>query len=185
MLLCVITMADAQAFYCGERIVSVGDSKADVLLKCGEPASKDARDEEYIEKTGIESKRKTRVTIEDWTYNAGPDALVRILTFNNGKLADVREGGRGFDSRAASPNCGDSLPEIGENKAQVRMRCGEPFARESRTEEIIDALDMDTKRKTVIAIDEWTYNFGPNSFIRFFQFRNGRLVDIKTGGYGK
>lgn len=35
-----------------------------------------------------------------------------------------------------------------------------------------------------ITVEEWTYNFGPDKFIRIFTFRNGKLVDIRTGGHG-
>ncbi len=33
-------------------------------------------------------------------------------------------------------------------------------------------------------IEVWTYNLGRTQFIRYLTFRNGTLVDIKTGGYG-
>ncbi len=35
-----------------------------------------------------------------------------------------------------------------------------------------------------VTIEEWTYNLGPNRFLRILTFRNGVLANIKTGGYG-
>ena len=32
-----------------------------------------------------------------------------------------------------------------------------------------------------IKMECWTYNFGPNQFVRFLKFQNGRLINIKTG----
>lgn len=85
----------AFAFRCGDRIVSIGDSKAEVVLRCGEPASKDGRTEEIIEKSDIDRKHRTRISIEEWTYNFGPDKFIRIYQFKNGKLVDIRTGDYG------------------------------------------------------------------------------------------
>jgi hypothetical protein len=34
-------------------------------------------------------------------------------------------------------------------------------------------------------VEDWVYDLGPGRFVRTFTFRNGRLVAIQTGGYGK
>ena len=39
-------------------------------------------------------------------------------------------------------------------------------------------------RKTVV-IDTWTYDFGPNSFVRTLTFENGVLTNVEVGGYGR
>ena len=80
---------------CSEQLVSVGDSKTDVLAKCGEPTLKDSHVEEIREKLG-DAERKVFVTVEDWTYNLGPTRFVRILTFRNSKLANIKTGGYGY-----------------------------------------------------------------------------------------
>jgi len=80
---------------CSEQIVFIGDSKVDVLAKCGEPSLKDTHVEEIREKVG-NTERKTFVTVEEWTYNLGPSRFVRILTFRNNKLADIRTGNYGY-----------------------------------------------------------------------------------------
>ncbi|HEY6012184.1 MAG TPA: DUF2845 domain-containing protein [Nitrospirota bacterium] len=36
-----------------------------------------------------------------------------------------------------------------------------------------------------MTIEEWTYDFGPNRFMRIITFRNNTVSDIRTGGYGR
>jgi hypothetical protein len=35
-----------------------------------------------------------------------------------------------------------------------------------------------------VAIDEWTYDFGPQRFVRYLTFEQGRVIAIRAGGYG-
>ncbi len=79
---------------CSEQVLSIGDSKTDVLAKCGEPSLKDSHGEEIREEVG-ESERKMFVRVE-WTYNLGPTRFVRILTFRNSKLVYIRTGNYGY-----------------------------------------------------------------------------------------
>ena len=106
------------AFRCSGRIVSVGDTKFDVIKKCGEPSFKDtwvenriSRDlyREIIPKDEKGSKRELErkdyreplfveeyVVIEEWTYNLGPNRFIRYLRFENGKLVRIRTGDYGY-----------------------------------------------------------------------------------------
>ncbi len=87
--------AEPAARDCSEQVLSIGDSKTDVLAKCGEPSLKNSHVEEIREKVAG-SERKVFVTIEEWTYNLGPTRFVRILTFRNSKLADIKTGNYGY-----------------------------------------------------------------------------------------
>lgn len=80
---------------CSEQLVSVGYSKTDVLAKCGEPTLKNSHVEETSEKLG-NTERKVFVNVEEWTYNLGPTRFVRILTFRNSTLTDIRTGNYGY-----------------------------------------------------------------------------------------
>ena len=51
-------------------------------------------------------------------------------------------------------------------------------------EELRERLSSGEVRKTFVVVEEWTYNLGPNRFTRILTFRNNKLVDIRTGGYG-
>jgi hypothetical protein len=81
---------------CGDRIISVGDSMNDVLMKCGEPAWKDSRREELKERLSDGRELKTLVTVEVLHYNFGPNRFTRIFTFKNGKVTDIRTGDYGY-----------------------------------------------------------------------------------------
>jgi hypothetical protein len=67
---------------CNGGIVSSGDSRVDLVIKCGKP---DWKDSLYGENSGV----------EEWTYNFGPSQFMRIITIRNGKIANIRTGGYG------------------------------------------------------------------------------------------
>ncbi|ATB27047.1 DUF2845 domain-containing protein [Melittangium boletus] len=94
---------------------------------------------------------------------------------------------------AASLRCGNQLASEGASKSDVLVRCGEPAAKETRTERVGERTrDKDKQTGTTTTtehvvyktIDEWTYNFGPSRFMQTAVFENGRLVDVRSGGYG-
>jgi hypothetical protein len=61
------------SFRCGVRLVNVGDSEETVLDKCGRPTKS-------IRKT---AKWRTIITtVDQWTYDLGPNQFTRILTFD-------------------------------------------------------------------------------------------------------
>ena len=103
---------------CGSKLISVGDSKADVLLRCGDPMLKEAvglkeyskridipltSESNSIEKSttdgnsgSAEVKRGETVTktIDQWTYNQGTGKLLKILVFEGGELIAIKTGNR-------------------------------------------------------------------------------------------
>jgi len=105
----------------------------------------------------------------------------------------------------AGMRCGTRLASIGNTKYEVLSKCGEPDYKTVRFEKRIkrdffrdifreqDLSRYESERKfyrepflveEFVEIEEWTYNLGPASFIRYLTFENDRLVDIATGGYG-
>ena len=179
--------AQADSISCDRGIVSSGDSAVDLLLKCGEPEWKDTRAEELDEGLGGDTRRRTYVTVEDWTYNFGPTQFMRIVTLRNSVVVKVRTGHYGSpkDREPAAPRCGDRIISTGDTKADVLLRCGEPFYKTSHQEELKDRIDGIAGHSVFVAVEEWTYNFGPQRFLRIITFRNGTVVDIRTGGYGR
>lgn len=104
-----------------------------------------------------------------------------------------------------SMRCGAKLVSTGDTKYQVMAKCGAPVYKEVRYEKRIrrdfyrdlfrerDLLRYERERnlyrepllvEELVEIEEWTYNLGPASFIRYLIFENGRLADIITGDYG-
>jgi len=171
---------------CGGGIISEGDTRADVLAKCGSPDSKDSHDEELIERLGPGARQKTFITVEEWTYDFGPARFSRIVTLRNGKVADIRSGNYGYGKGAAPAQreCTEQVLSVGDSKSDVAAKCGDPFLKDVHQEEFGERLENGGVRKTFVVVEEWTYNLGPNRFTRILTFRNSKLVDIRTGGYG-
>lgn len=70
--------AQAAGFKCNNAFVSVGDRKATVLLRCGEPL--------FAEVVSGDDEIK----IEEWTYEPrGYKGYLRVLTFHGGRLVDI------------------------------------------------------------------------------------------------
>jgi hypothetical protein len=88
---------------------------------------------------------------------------------------------------ASAMRCGNQLVLIGDRHYDVLSKCGEPDAREERPEKRYFRVFREGQFLEVlqeVIVEEWTYNLGPNLFIRILRFENGRLVEIEMGGYG-
>lgn len=84
--------------------------------------------------------------------------------------------------------CGSQLVTLGDYKLQVLSKCGEPMFVDSRIEFRVVRLygsGLEFERYVPVTIEEWTYNFGPNRFVRLLRFENGRLVSVESLGYGE
>jgi len=100
---------EGAAFRCGGGgLVSEGDSKARVILECGQPMLKEkvaqvetgATFEEQTKDTkkkGTRKKavRKKKQAVERWSYNCGANDFIYQLTFQGGILKKVETAGRG------------------------------------------------------------------------------------------
>ena len=93
---------------CQGRLVSIGDTKAEVLDKCDHPDKRDQWEENYHSTVSqiydykteryIAPKRiKQPIQMERWTYIMGPNKLIRYLYFQNGELIKIETGERGKD----------------------------------------------------------------------------------------
>jgi Protein of unknown function (DUF2845) len=176
----------AASLDCSGGIISVGDSRADLLAKCGPPDSKESHYEELSSRPDQSVRQKLFVTVEEWTYDFGPSRFTRIVTLTNGKVADIRSGNYGY-RKGAGPEqreCTEQAVSVGDSKSDVIAKCGEPTLRDTHEEEFAQRLENGEVRKTIAVVEEWTYNLGPNRFMRILTFRNSRLVDIRTGNYG-
>jgi hypothetical protein len=103
-LLVLAPPAEAASLRCGTELASEGATKADVLLKCGQPMMRDTREVKVKVKNrdrsgedGDETSQSVTVTrvIDLWIYNFGPNRFMQIVEFENGVLVDVRSGGYG------------------------------------------------------------------------------------------
>jgi hypothetical protein len=94
--------------------------------------------------------------------------------------------------------CGSKLISENDRMSEVAHACGDPEYKNAWVEKrgyhgsgrtyMPKGSDSSLKSPAItvieVAVEEWTYNNGPNEFIRILRFENGKLVEIKTGDYG-
>lgn len=71
---------------CSNGIVSLGDAMVDIVMKCGEPVLKNQREEK---RPGPEKRMHTIVTVDEWSYNFGPNAFMYAIRFANGRVERI------------------------------------------------------------------------------------------------
>jgi hypothetical protein len=93
--------------------VGEGDTRAEVIQRCGDPNFVDSWEEELIQRdfgavwnydsrTGryVGSRApflvKVQVKIDLWTYNLGSTKFTRYLRFENGILKEITTGAKGY-----------------------------------------------------------------------------------------
>jgi hypothetical protein len=88
------------------------------------------------------------------------------------------------------------LARLGDRMYEVEQKCGDPDFVTQRTEKrtvkhkvrrFIGGVweEFDEEREVDVLIDEWTYDLGPEHFVRYVSFENGRVCGIGTGNYGR
>ncbi len=175
----------ADSMRCGTRLVTTNDTKAEVLIRCGTPDWRDQWSEKFIEDFAGLHERRISVERERWIYNFGPQKFLRFLVFKNGRLMTISTGSHGYRKDSRLPvHCDTDILDTGLSQYEVLQRCGEPFFRDSRTEEVFDSISRGSRRLVERRIDEWTYNLGPTRFMRILTFNNGRLEEIVSGSKG-
>lgn len=184
---------------CGGGLVSVGDTKIDLLGKCGRPALEEQQPREVSSgyrdrESGAGWRQRTLVSVERWTYDFGSSSFIQIVTMELGKIVRIDQGGRGYGlpAGAAPPirrsTCNPSLLREGDTTFDALARCGEPALREARTEErtFVQAIaggGQERQTRTVL-VEVWSYDFGPRTLVRHVLFEDGRIRRVETGSYG-
>lgn len=74
-------LGESDSMRCNNGIVSVRDTKYEVLQKCGEPARK-----EYVYRTYTYSGRAKTRSLEQWTYDFGKQEFVYLVNFDSGGI---------------------------------------------------------------------------------------------------
>lgn len=101
--LLVAGAASAQSFRCKNDLVSVGEARAAVLLKCGEPVARDSFCKRPDPANPVvpalrPDGRPVHVVpcenVDEWTYNPGYGQFMTTLRFEHGKLAAISYGDR-------------------------------------------------------------------------------------------
>lgn len=94
-------------------------------------------------------------------------------------------------SPALAMRCGTRLVREGDTPSQVRERCGDPTdvitTTETRTRTVhrrVAGVIVSDTISVEVRIQQWTYNFGPQRFMRRLVFEDGLLVEIEELGRG-
>lgn len=86
--------------------------------------------------------------------------------------------------------CGTRLVTDGDTRAQVEARCGAPADISRRTRLAAPIVWRHGRPYRIgdgaieVEIEEWTYNLGPQRFMRRVRFEDGLVVAVDTLGYG-
>lgn len=98
-------------------------------------------------------------------------------------------------SEAATLRCGNKLASDGDSQADVLAKCGSPSFTHHRTQKDkaktgyrqqgqTGGKTTEYEQTVTKDIEEWTYDFGPNRLVQTAVFEDGKLVDVRSGGYG-
>lgn len=110
MLLAVTSSIHAESMRCGTRLVDTGDTKADVLMRCGEPMLKevlrskstgnqfrsnsDIQNGQNTDRGEVRLYNETTEIIEQWTYNPGWGKFLKFVIFRGGIVDSIKDGPR-------------------------------------------------------------------------------------------
>ncbi|HBH35205.1 MAG TPA: hypothetical protein DDW45_02005 [Gammaproteobacteria bacterium] len=110
MLLAGACSIHAESRRCGTRLVDTGDTKADVLMRCGEPMLKevlrsestgnqfrsdsDIQSGQNTDSGEIRLYNETTEIIEQWTYNPGWGKFLKLVIFRGGIVDSIKDGPR-------------------------------------------------------------------------------------------
>ena len=74
-----------------------------------------------------------------------------------------------------------NLVSTGDSISEVVVKCDPPTNKVKRTE----GEDTSRGRVRYVEIEEWTYNEGPHTLVHYLTFRDGVLVQVRTGSFGR
>ena len=86
-----------------------------------------------------------------------------------------------------SLRCGGRLVSVGDARIDLLGRCGEPTFRERRIDERWEGVTVGAVGqglRTTSVVEDWSYDFGPGSFVHVVTLVNGRITAIEFRSYG-
>lgn len=173
--------AQADSVRCGSSLVQTGDPAVVVRRTCGPPDFVDP----WIAGAGSGFGQGAVFSMEQWTYNRGPSRLIQLMSFRDGKLYRVSDGGYGFSANQRQ-NCRATDLARGLSKYRLLSACGEPaqknvvgfiYSTRGRT-----ANGQYYLRRGVSPVyrEQWIYNFGGNRLLREVTLENAVVVEVDT-----
>lgn len=191
----VLALASAPAeastsIRCGNRLVSAGDPALELRARCGEPDDIQRFSDVRVLFDARGRRRERLLEIEEWVYLLGSGDIPRLVRIRNGRVHRIetaRFTTLPRDSQRAKDRCRRQLfPLRSTTAAQVRLTCGVADQVDRWQDQITTAVpgrpQLTVRR--LVTRERWLYNFGDNHLLRFFEFANGRLVNMETGQRG-
>lgn len=74
-----------------------------------------------------------------------------------------------------------SIVSTGDSISEVVVKCDPPTNRVRRSE----GDETSHGRVRYVEVEEWTYNEGLNTLVHYLVFRDGILVEVRTGTFGR
>jgi len=78
--------SQTNSFQCPNGIVSVGDTREEVAIKCGKPTTKIYTEVSPMTGTDAYRDRNSYTYESHWTYDPGPNGFVYRVEFRGGKV---------------------------------------------------------------------------------------------------
>ena len=103
----------ADGFRCGTRLVVEGTTRGEVVARCGEPTDVERRSilrRPVLWRHGrpyFLSDDLVEVPVETWTYNLGPNKLMRRLRLEDGLVVEIDTLGYGYHRTTPRPPPGE------------------------------------------------------------------------------
>lgn len=180
-VLCVILIgmaAPAWALRCGNRLVGPGDQDFQVRDRCGAPLWIERTSEYDVIGANSRFERQRETPIEVWTYNFGPNTLMRRLVLRNGVVA--REETLGYGVTSVGDSCNAQASYEGFSVGELVAHCGEPLSRRSSDDGLIQRPAPGLERWRLQRREDLIYDFGDNLRLRRYRLVDGRVVDSDT-----
>lgn len=182
----------ADSLRCGTAIVGVGATTQEVRAKCGAPDFTDVQTE------ALPRGRGYAADVVIWTYNFGPQRLMRLLRFRDGQLRNVQSDGYGF-AKTPHGRCNPYDIHAGMSKYELLYRCGQPLSktaaivllpvpapfRGGRVRRLPNGVYAPASplRQRVYR-ERWLYNFGSRYLQRKVTLEDGKVTDVEEGERG-
>ena len=106
--------AQADSLRCGSRVIRDGDPSVEVRAFCGEPADVQTRTilrrprYDYRGRLVYFGDSVVEIPVETWTYNFGPNKLMRRIRFVDGRVDGVETLGYGYNDPQRGPYNADN-----------------------------------------------------------------------------
>jgi len=74
-----------------------------------------------------------------------------------------------------------NIVSSGDSISEVAVKCDQPTNKFKRTE----GDETAKGRIRYVEVEEWTYNEGINTLVHYLIFRDGVLIEVRTGTFGR